>query len=70
RQRRRVVLATAVAESSLTVPGVRAVVDSGLSRVSRTDHRRGLSGLVTVRSAKAIAEQRAGRAGREAPGHA
>ncbi|MBA8824997.1 ATP-dependent helicase HrpB [Saccharopolyspora lacisalsi] len=68
--RRRVVLATAVAESSLTVPGVRTVVDSGLSRVSRVDHRRGLSGLVTVRAPLAVAEQRAGRAGREAPGHA
>ncbi|WP_019854390.1 ATP-dependent helicase HrpB [Actinopolyspora mortivallis] len=68
RKRRRVVLATAVAESSLTVPGVRAVVDSGLSRVSRVDHRRGLAGLVTVRVPLAVAEQRAGRAGREAPG--
>ncbi|MFD6101798.1 ATP-dependent helicase HrpB [Nocardia salmonicida] len=68
--RRRVVLSTAVAESSLTVPGVRAVVDSGLSRVSRVDHRRGLSGLATVRVSAAVAEQRAGRAGREAPGHA
>ncbi|MDR7304076.1 ATP-dependent helicase HrpB [Haloactinomyces albus] len=67
--RRRVVLSTAVAESSLTVPGVRTVVDSGLSRVSRVDHRRGLSGLVTVRAPRAIAEQRAGRAGREGPGH-
>jgi ATP-dependent helicase HrpB len=66
--RRRVVLATAVAESSLTVPGVRAVVDSGLARVPRTDHRRGLAGLVTVRVSAAVAEQRAGRAGREAPG--
>ncbi|WP_017974851.1 ATP-dependent helicase HrpB [Actinopolyspora halophila] len=70
RARRRVVLATAVAESSLTVPGVRAVVDSGLSRVSRVDHRRGLSGLVTIRTSLAVAEQRAGRAGREGPGHA
>jgi ATP-dependent helicase HrpB len=66
--RRRVVLATAVAESSLTVPGVRAVVDAGLARVPRTDHRRGLAGLVTVRVSVAVAEQRAGRAGREAPG--
>ncbi|SFS70446.1 ATP-dependent helicase HrpB [Saccharopolyspora flava] len=66
--RRRVVLATAVAESSLTVPGVRAVVDSGLSRVSRTDVRRGLSGLATVRVSAAVAEQRAGRAGRQGPG--
>jgi ATP-dependent helicase HrpB len=66
--RRRVVLASAVAESSLTVPGVRAVVDAGLSRVPRTDHARGLGALVTVRSSRASAEQRAGRAGREAPG--
>jgi ATP-dependent helicase HrpB len=66
--RRRVVLATAVAESSLTVPGVRVVVDSGLARVPRVDHRRGLAGLVTVRVSAAVAEQRAGRAGREAPG--
>jgi ATP-dependent helicase HrpB len=65
---RRVVLATAVAESSLTVPGVRAVVDAGLARMPRVDHRRGLAGLVTVRVSEAIAEQRAGRAGREAPG--
>ncbi|MEU8901535.1 ATP-dependent helicase HrpB [Nocardia sp. NPDC048505] len=68
--RRRVVLATAVAESSLTVPGVRAVVDSGLARVPRIDHRRGLSGLATVRVSAAVAEQRAGRAGREGPGRA
>lgn len=68
--RRRVVLSTAIAESSLTVPGVRSVVDSGLSRVPRIDHRRGLSGLATVRVSAAVAEQRAGRAGREAPGHA
>lgn len=66
--RRRVVLATAVAESSLTVPGVRAVVDSGLARVPRIDRGRGLSGLATVRVSAAVAEQRAGRAGREAPG--
>ncbi len=64
----RVVLATAIAESSLTVPGVRAVVDSGLSRVPRVDHRRGLAGLATVRVSAAVADQRAGRAGREAPG--
>ncbi|CCH28360.1 ATP-dependent helicase HrpB [Saccharothrix espanaensis DSM 44229] len=67
--RRRVVLATSIAESSLTVPGVRAVVDSGLSRVPRVDHRRGLAGLATVRVSAAVADQRAGRAGREAPGH-
>jgi ATP-dependent helicase HrpB len=67
---RRVVLATAIAESSLTVPGVRAVVDSGLARVPRMDHRRGLAGLVTTRVSAAVAEQRAGRAGRQAPGRA
>lgn len=66
--RRRVVLATAVAESSLTVPGVRVVVDSGLAREPRTDHARGLGALTTVRVSRASAEQRAGRAGREAPG--
>lgn len=65
---RRVVLATAVAESSLTVPGVRVVVDAGLSRVPRTDLARGLGSLVTVPVSRAAATQRAGRAGREAPG--
>ncbi|MBB1259185.1 ATP-dependent helicase HrpB [Streptomyces alkaliterrae] len=65
---RRVVLATSVAESSLTVPGVRTVVDSGLARVPRVDHARGLGSLATVRVSHAAAAQRAGRAGREAPG--
>ncbi|MFE9856073.1 ATP-dependent helicase HrpB [Streptomyces sp. NPDC005780] len=65
---RRVVLATSVAESSLTVPGVRTVVDSGLAREPRTDHARGLSALTTVRASQAAGRQRAGRAGREAPG--
>ncbi|WP_434450245.1 ATP-dependent helicase HrpB [Lentzea sp. E54] len=64
----RVVLATSIAESSLTVPGVRAVVDAGLARVPRVDHRRGLAGLATIRVSQAVADQRAGRAGREAPG--
>jgi ATP-dependent helicase HrpB len=64
----RVVLATSVAESSLTVPGVRVVVDAGLAREPRTDYARGLGHLVTVRESKATATQRAGRAGREAPG--
>lgn len=66
--RRRVVVSTAVAESSLTVPGVRVVVDAGFSREPRTDHRRGLAGLVTVGVSQAAAAQRAGRAGREGPG--
>ncbi|MCD7437724.1 DEAD/DEAH box helicase [Streptomyces lincolnensis] len=67
-ERRRVVLATAVAESSLTVPGVRVVVDSGLAREPRVDHARGLSALATVRASQAAGRQRAGRAGRETPG--
>ncbi|MCP3766032.1 MULTISPECIES: ATP-dependent helicase HrpB [unclassified Streptomyces] len=67
-QRRRVVLATSVAESSLTVPGVRVVVDAGLAREPRVDHARGLSALTTVRASQAAGRQRAGRAGREAPG--
>ena len=67
---RRVVVATAVAESSLTVPGVRVVVDGGLSREPRYDAARGLGGLVTVRVSRAAADQRAGRAGRLGPGRA
>ena len=66
--RRRVVLATDVAETSLTVPGVRSVVDAGLARVPRFDVSRGLGALATVRVSRAAAVQRAGRAGREAPG--
>ncbi|MFD7072608.1 ATP-dependent helicase HrpB [Nocardioides sp. NPDC059952] len=66
--RRRVIVSTAVAESSLTVPGVRVVVDAGFSREPRTDHRRGLASLVTVTVSRAAAEQRAGRAGRLGPG--
>lgn len=65
---RRVVLATSIAETSLTVPGVRVVVDAGLSRRPWTDHARGLDALVTVLASQASAAQRAGRAGREAPG--
>ena len=61
--RRRIVVATAVAESSLTVPGVRVVVDAGFSRQPRTDHRRGLAGLVTVAVSRAASRQRAGREG-------
>ncbi|MFC5883163.1 helicase-related protein, partial [Streptomyces virginiae] len=65
---RRVILSTAVAESSLTVPGVRVVVDSGLAREPRVDHARGLGALATVRASRASGLQRVGRAGREAPG--
>src|SRR5699024_3938487 len=68
RRHRRIVLATNVAESALTVPGVRIVVDAGLDRQSRLDTGRGVTGLVTVGVAKAAMIQRAGRAARQAPG--
>ncbi|MDX1571477.1 MAG: ATP-dependent helicase HrpB [Xanthomonadales bacterium] len=67
-ERRRVVLATNIAESSLTVPGITAVVDSGLERAPQFDPRSGLTHLVTRRVSAASADQRAGRAGRLAPG--
>jgi ATP-dependent helicase HrpB len=66
--RRKVILSTSLAETSLTIDGVRIVVDSGLARVSRFDPRRGMSALVTVTASRATADQRAGRAGRQAPG--
>lgn len=65
---RRIIVATDIAESSLTVPGVRAVVDAGLSRQPRLDLMRGMSGLVTVSEARSSGEQRAGRAARQGPG--
>ncbi|MBS0383711.1 MAG: ATP-dependent helicase HrpB [Proteobacteria bacterium] len=67
---RRVILATNVAESSVTVPGVRAVIDSGLAREPRFDPNSGLTRLATVNISQASADQRAGRAGRVAPGSA
>ncbi len=65
---RKIVLATSIAETSITIDGVTAVVDSGLSRVPRFSPRTGLTRLETVRVSRASAEQRAGRAGRTAPG--
>lgn len=65
---RRIVLSTNVAESALTVSGVRIVVDAGLDRQPRLDTGRGVAGLVTVGAAKSAMVQRAGRAAREAPG--
>ena len=65
---RRVVLATSIAETSLTVPGVRVVIDGGFRRAPRLDPGSGLARLATVRISRAAATQRAGRAGREAPG--
>lgn len=65
---RRVVLATNIAETSLTLPGIRIVVDSGLARRAAFDPVTGMSGLVTRRISRASAEQRRGRAGRLGPG--
>jgi ATP-dependent helicase HrpB len=65
---RKVVLSTSVAETSLTVAGVRVVIDCGLSRVPRYDSSAGLTRLHTVRVSRASADQRRGRAGRTAPG--
>ena len=66
--RRRVVLSTDIAETSLTVDGVRVVVDSGLARAPRFDTRTGMSRLTTITTSRASADQRAGRAGRVEPG--
>ncbi|HHQ4305862.1 TPA: ATP-dependent helicase HrpB [Serratia fonticola] len=66
--RRKVVLATNIAETSLTIEGIRLVVDSGLERVARYDVRNGLTRLVTQRISQASMIQRAGRAGRLEPG--
>jgi ATP-dependent helicase HrpB len=65
---RKLVLATSIAETSLTLDGVRIVVDSGLARRPRYDRAAGLTRLVTERASQAAVAQRAGRAGREAPG--
>jgi ATP-dependent helicase HrpB len=66
--RRKLVLATSIAETSLTLDGVRIVVDSGLARRPRYDRGAGLTRLVTERASQAAITQRAGRAGRQAPG--
>ncbi|MBX7444305.1 MULTISPECIES: ATP-dependent helicase HrpB [unclassified Arthrobacter] len=66
----RIIVSTDLAESSLTVPGVRLVIDSGLTREPRRDAARGMSGLVTVSCSRASADQRAGRAARQGPGKA
>ena len=65
---RKVILATNIAETSLTIPGVRIVIDSGLVRQNRYDAARGIDLLETVPVSRDSAQQRAGRAGREAPG--
>ena len=65
---RKLVLATSIAETSLTIDGVRVVVDSGLARRPRYDRAAGITRLVTERASQAAVTQRAGRAGRQAPG--
>ncbi len=65
----RVILSTAIAESSVTLDGVRVVIDGGRARVPKYDARSGMSRLTTVRVSRASADQRRGRAGRTAPGH-
>jgi ATP-dependent helicase HrpB len=66
--KRKIILATSIAETSITIDGVRVVIDSGLMRVPRYDQRRALSSLETVSVSQGAAEQRRGRAGRVAPG--
>ena len=66
--KRKIVLATSIAETSLTIEGVRVVIDSGLARVPRYEPDRGLTRLETVRVSRAAADQRRGRAGRTEPG--
>ncbi len=65
---RKIILSTSIAETSLTIDGVRVVIDSGLSRLPQFDPRRGMGGLVTVPVSLASADQRRGRAGRQGPG--
>lgn len=66
--KRKIILATSIAETSLTIEGVKVVVDSGYSRVAKFDPRTGMTKLVTIRSTFDTAKQRAGRAGRLSPG--
>lgn len=65
---RKIVVATNIAETSITIPGVRYVVDGGIARVARYDARRGINTLLIEKISQAAADQRAGRAGRTAPG--
>ena len=67
-QKRRAIVATNVAETSLTIDGVQVVIDSGLARTARFDPRRGINTLLVEKISRASADQRAGRAGRTAPG--
>ncbi|MDP9292315.1 MAG: ATP-dependent helicase HrpB [Verrucomicrobiota bacterium] len=67
-EKRKVVVATNVAETSLTIDGVRVVIDSGVAKIARYDPNRGINTLLVEKISRASAEQRAGRAGRTAPG--
>jgi ATP-dependent helicase HrpB len=67
--RRKIIVSTNVAETSLTIDGVRAIIDSGLARVARFDPHRGINTLLIEKISRASAQQRLGRAGRTAPGH-
>src|SRR5436190_6817352 len=67
-EKRRAIVATNVAETSLTIDGVHVVIDSGLARIARFDPRRGINTLLVEKISRASADQRAGRAGRTAPG--
>ncbi|MCA0433834.1 MAG: ATP-dependent helicase HrpB [Proteobacteria bacterium] len=67
--RRKIVLATTIAETSLTIEGIEAVIDTGLKRAPRFDPASGMTALETIKVSQASAEQRKGRAGRLAPGH-
>ena len=67
-EKRKAIIATNVAETSLTIEGVRVVIDSGLARIARFDARRGINTLLVEKISRASADQRAGRAGRTAPG--
>jgi ATP-dependent helicase HrpB len=67
-EKRKVVVATNVAETSLTIDGVRLVIDSGLARIARYDSNRGINTLLVEKISQSSADQRAGRAGRTAPG--
>ena len=65
---RKVIISTNIAETSVTVPGVRYVIDSGLAKIRRYNHKLALGTLLTQAISKSAAKQRSGRAGREAPG--
>ena len=65
---RKIVVSTNVAETSLTIDGVTLVIDSGLAKIGKYDPHRGINTLITEKISRASADQRAGRAGRTAPG--